>query len=279
MSKIKLSKNFIRNICKLALNEDLLPAGDITSYLLKNNIKKKIKLIANQNGIIAGLEFAKQTFNLIDKKIKFKIKKKEGCIIKKGDVIASVEGNIKNILTGERVALNFLSHMSGIASITNKFVKKVEKKCKVCCTRKTIPNLRVIQKYAVKIGGGTNHRFNLSDEYLIKDNHIGASQNLVNIVKKAIKNKKGKKITVEVDNLNQLKQIMGLRFDRVLFDNMNTKNLRKGIKLSKKLYETEASGGVTLKNIKKISSTGVNRISIGAITHSVPSLDFKFEIK
>ena len=278
MSKIILSKNFIRNTCKLALNEDLFPSGDITSCLLKNNIKKKIKLITNQNGIVAGLEFAKQTFNLIDKKIKFKIKKKEGSIIKKGNIIAYVEGNVRNILTGERVALNFLSHLSGIASTTNQFVKKVGKKCKICCTRKTIPNLRVMQKYAVKIGGGTNHRFNLSDEYLIKDNHIGANQNLVNIIKKAIKNKKGKKITVEIDSLNQLKQIIGLRFDRILFDNMSPKILRKGIKLSKKLYETEASGGITLKNVKKIANTGVNRISVGAITHSVSALDLKLNL-
>jgi len=278
VSKIILSKNFIRNTCKLALNEDLFPSGDITSCLLKNNIKKKIKLITNQNGIVAGLEFAKQTFNLIDKKIKFKIKKKEGSIIKKGNIIAYVEGNVRNILTGERVALNFLSHLSGIASTTNQFVKKVGKKCKICCTRKTIPNLRVMQKYAVKIGGGTNHRFNLSDEYLIKDNHIGANQNLVNIIKKAIKNKKGKKITVEIDSLNQLKQIIGLRFDRILFDNMSPKILRKGIKLSKKLYETEASGGVTLKNLKKIANSGVDRISVGAITHTVTALDIKLEI-
>ena len=278
MSKIILSKNFIRNTCKLALNEDLFPSGDITSYLLNSNIKKKIKLITNQNGIIAGLKFAKQTFNLIDNKIKFKIKKKEGSIIKKGKVIATIEGNIRNILIGERVALNFLSHMSGIATKTDKFVKKTEKKCKICCTRKTIPNLRVIQKYAVKVGGGTNHRFNLSDEYLIKDNHIGASQNLVNIIKKAIKNKKGKKITVEIDNLNQLKQIIGLKFDRVLFDNMSLKTLRKGVKLSKKLYETEASGGVTLKNVKKISKTGVDRISVGTITHSASALDLKLDL-
>jgi len=278
VSKIILSKNFIKNTCKLALNEDLFPSGDITSNLLKNNIKKKIKLITNQSGIIAGLEFAKQTFNLIDKKIKIKFKKKEGSIIKKGNVIATIEGNIRNILTGERVALNFLSHISGIATTTNKFVKKSGKKCKICCTRKTIPGLRVIQKYAVKIGGGTNHRFNLSDEYLIKDNHIGISHNLVNIVKKAIKNKKGKKITVEVDNLNQLKQIIGLKFDRILFDNMSPKILKKGIKLSKKLYETEASGGVTLKNIKKIAKTGVDRISVGAITHSAPTLDLKLNL-
>ena len=278
MSKIILSKNFIRSVCKLALNEDLYPSGDITSSLLNDNIQKKLKLITNQNGIIGGLEFAKQTFKLIDNKIKFDIKKKEGSAIKKGNVIAIIEGNIRNILAGERVALNFLSHISGIATKTNQFVKKVGKKSKICCTRKTIPSLRVIQKYAVKIGGGTNHRFNLSDEYLIKDNHIGVNQNLINIVKKAIKNKKEKKITVEVDNLNQLKQIIGLKFDRILFDNMSPQILRKGIKLSKKLYETEASGGVTLKNVKKIAATGVDRISVGTITHSAIAIDLKIEI-
>ena len=278
MSKIILSKNFIRSVCKLALNEDLYPSGDITSNLLNDNIKKKLKLITNQNGIIGGLEFAKQTFKLIDKKIKFDIKKKEGSAIKKGNVIATIEGNIRNILTGERVALNFLSHISGIATKTNQFVKKAGKKSKICCTRKTIPNLRVIQKYAVKLGGGTNHRFNLSDEYLIKDNHISTNQNLINIVKKAIKNKKGKKITVEVDNLNQLKQIIGLKFDRILFDNMSPQILRRGAKLSKKLYETEASGGVTLRNVKKIAATGVDRISVGSITHSAVAIDLKIEI-
>ncbi len=278
MSKIILSKNFIRSVCKLALNEDLYPSGDITSSLLNDNIQKKLKLITNQNGIIGGLEFAKQTFKLIDKKIKFDIKKKEGSAIKKGNVIATIEGNIRNILTGERVALNFLSHISGIATKTNQFVKKVGKKSKICCTRKTIPNLRVIQKYAVKLGGGINHRLNLSDEYLIKDNHISTNQNLINIVKKAITNKKGKKITVEVDNLNQLKQIIGLKFDRILFDNMSLQILRRGTKLSKKLYETEASGGVTLKNVKKIAATGVDRISVGAITHSTVAIDLKIEI-
>ncbi len=277
MSKIILSKNFIRNTCKLALNEDLFPSGDITSNFLKNNSKKKIKLISNQNGIIAGLEFAKQTFNLLDKKIKFKIKKKEGSVVKKGNIIATVEGDIKNILTGERVALNFLSHISGIATTTNKFVKKVGKKCKICCTRKTIPNLRVIQKYGVKIGGGTNHRFNLSDEYLIKDNHI-ASSNIKDLILKANKSKTKKIITVEVDNLKQLKQILRLKFNRLLLDNFSLKNLRKAVKLAKKYYQLEASGNVTLKNVSRIAATGVNRISIGRITHSAPALDLKLEI-
>ena len=278
MSKIQLSKNFIRNTCKLALAEDLYPSGDITSNLLDNNSIRKIKLISNERGIIGGLEFAKQTFNLLDKKIKFISKKKEGSSVNKGSVVAVVEGKIKNILMGERVALNFVSHISGIATKTNKFVKKVGKRTKICCTRKTIPNLRVIQKYAVKLGGGTNHRFNLSDEFLIKDNHIASSKKFEEIIKKAIKSKKGKKITVEVDNLNQLKKINGLKFDRILFDNMSFKNLREGVKLAEKLYETEASGSVNLYNVRKIARTGVDRISIGALTHNINSLDLKLEI-
>ena len=276
MSKIKLSKNFIKNTVKLALNEDLYPSGDITSNLVKNNKVVKVKLLSNQKAIIGGLQFAKHAFALIDDKTKFNIKKKDGSYVKKGSLIATIEGKAKNILIAERVALNFLSHISGIATKTNEFVKLVGKGCKICCTRKTIPNLRVIQKYAVKLGGGTNHRFNLSDEFLIKDNHI-ASSNITKLVSSAIKDKNGKKITVEVDNLKQLKNIMGLRFNRVLFDNMNLKNLRLGVKLVKKYYETEASGNVSLKTVKSIAATGVNRISVGSITHSASAIDFKLE--
>ncbi|MDA7462440.1 carboxylating nicotinate-nucleotide diphosphorylase [Candidatus Pelagibacter ubique] len=277
MPKIKLSNYYIKNKVKLALNEDLYPNGDITSSLVKNSKVIKIKLISNQQAVIAGLEFAKQTFKLIDNKIKFIIKKKEGSIVKKNDVVATIEGRAENILIGERVALNFLSHISGIATKTNQFVKLANKKTKICCTRKTIPTLRVIQKYAVTLGGGTNHRFNLSDEFLIKDNHI-ASSDIKTLVSLAIKNKKGRKITVEVDNLNQLKKIMGLKFNTVLFDNMNNKTLKAGVRMAKKHYETEASGNVNLKSIKKIAATGVDRVSIGSITHSVPAIDFKFEI-
>jgi len=278
VSKIHLSKNFIKSSCKLALNEDLYPSGDITSNLLNRNIKRKVKMISNQNGILGGIEFAKQTFGLIDKKIKFKNKKKDGSIIKKGEVVAIIDGNLKNILIGERVALNFISHISGIATKTNNFVKKVGKKTKICCTRKTIPNLRVIQKYAVKLGGGTNHRFNLSDEYLLKDNHISSEKNFENLIQRAIKNRRGEKITVEVDNISQLKRILGLKFDRILLDNMSTKNLKKAVTMSKRFYETEASGGITLKNVKNISSTGVDRISVGSLTHSINALDIKLEL-
>ena len=277
MSQIKLGNYYIKNIVKLALNEDLYPSGDITSELVKNNKIIKIKLISNQQAIVAGLEFAKQTFKLIDNKIKFIIKKKEGSRVKKNDVIATIQGKAENILIGERVALNFMSHISGVATKTNQFVKLVGKKCKVCCTRKTIPTLRVIQKYAVKLGGGINHRFNLSDEFLIKDNHI-ASSDIRTLVTLAIKNKKGRKITVEIDNLNQLKKIIGLKFNTVLFDNMDNKTLKAGVKMTKKYYETEASGNINLKTVKKIVATGVDRVSIGGITHSTLAIDFKLEI-
>ena len=277
MSKIKLSKEFIKSTVKLALNEDLYPSGDITSSLINDEKVVTIKLIANQNALIGGLLFAKQTFALIDDKIKFIIKKKDGSKVKKGNLVALIKGNAKNILIAERVALNFLSHISGIATKTNQFVKLAGKKTKICCTRKTIPNLRVIQKYAVKLGGGTNHRFNLSDEYLIKDNHI-ASSDLNSLVLKAIKNKKGKKITVEVDSINQLKSILGLKFNTVLLDNMSIKDLKNSVKIAKKYYQTEASGNVTLRTVKAIASTGVNRISVGSITHSAPAVDFKLEI-
>ena len=277
MSNVKLTENFVKDRVKLALAEDLYPYGDITSNLLKENKVITAKLISNQNAIIAGLLFSKHAFKKVDKKIKFIIKKRDGSLVKKNSIIALVKGKANSILIAERVALNFLSHISGIATKTNQFVKLAGKKCKICCTRKTLPNYRVIQKYAVKVGGGTNHRFNLSDEFLIKDNHI-ANQNIKKLIISAIKNKKGKKITVEVDNLKQLDEIMGLKFNTVLFDNMSIKNLKKGVRIAKKYYETEASGNISLKNIKSVARTGVNRVSVGSITHSVPAVDFKLEI-
>tara|TARA_Y100000590_G_scaffold375638_1_gene440693 strand:+ start:548 stop:1378 length:831 start_codon:yes stop_codon:yes gene_type:complete len=274
----KINQKYISKIIKSALFEDLYPDGDVTSKIIKNK-KVKAKIIAGQNCIIGGLNFAKQAFKFFNKKVSFTLKTNEGKKIKKNKVVAILHGEAKAILKSERVALNFLSHISGIATNTNKFVNKVKgNNCKICCTRKTAPNLRLIQKYAVKLGGGHNHRFNLSDEILIKDNHIAADTDIRSLVKKAIKNRKGKKITVEVDNLSQLKKIIDLKYNRILFDNMSTKNLRKGVELTKKLYETEASGGITLQNVKKIASTGINRISVGKITHSSPGINFKLEI-
>ena len=261
------------------MSEDLRPSGDITSKNIKYNKKIKAKIIANQSCIVGGLSLAKEAFKYSDKKVIFKLKTKDGKKVNKGNVIALVYGKAKSILQSERVALNFLSIVSGVATTTKNFVDKTKgKSCKICCTRKTIPNLRLIQKYGVKLGGGFNHRYNLSDEVLIKDNHIAIDGNIRELVKRAIKNKKRKIITVEVDNLNQFKKIKDLKFNRILFDNMNIKNLKKAVNLSNKLYETEASGGVTLKNVRKIASTGVNRISVGQITHSAPAINFSLKI-
>ena len=268
----KLNQFYIRSVVKRALEEDLRPGGDITTNLIKSkNEMIKARIIAKQDGIVAGLEFCKAAFKLIGRETVFIKKVSDGKKIKKNKVIAEIKAMTKTILKAERTALNFLNHASGIATITNQFVKKISKKTKICCTRKTTPNLRTLEKYAVKKGGGYNHRYNLSDEILIKDNHISASKSLSGLIKKAIKTKKI--ITVEIENINQLKQVLGLKFKRILFDNMNSSQLKKCIKLCKNKYQTEYSGNATLKNIKQISNTGISRISVGAITHSAKSFD------
>ena len=268
----KLNQKYINTIVKKALDEDLKPHGDITTNLISFKDKKiKAKIIARQNGVISGLDLCKSAFKLIGKETIFTSKVKDGSKIRKNKVIAEIKAKTKTILMAERTALNFLNHASGIATLTNQLAQKVNKKTKICCTRKTTPNLRLLEKYAVKKGGGHNHRYNLSDEILIKDNHISAEDNLEDLVKKAIKTKKV--VTVEIENLKQLNKVLGLKFKRILFDNMNTKQLKKCLKLCKNKYETEYSGNADLKNVKKISSTGINRISVGAITHSAKSFD------
>ena len=268
----KLNQSYIKTVVMKALKEDLRPRGDITTNLINSKNKIiKAKIIAKQDGIIAGLEFCKAAFKLIGRETVFIKKISDGKKIKKNKMIAEIKAKIKTILIAERTALNFLNHASGIATLTDQFVKKTSKKTKICCTRKTTPNLRALEKYAVKKGGGYNHRFNLSDEILIKDNHISASNSLRELVKKAIKTKKI--VTVEIENINQLKQVIGLKFKRILFDNMKTSQIKKCLKLCKNRYQTEYSGNASLKNIKQISKTGINRISVGAITHSAKSFD------
>jgi len=268
----KLNQSYINSVVKKALEEDLRPRGDITTNLITSKDKIiKAKIIAKQDGVMAGLEFCKTAFKLIGSEAVFTKKISDGQKIRKNKVIAIIKAKKKTILSAERTALNFLNHASGIATITNQFVKKISKKTKICCTRKTTPNLRALEKYAVKKGGGHNHRYNLSDEILIKDNHISASNNLRELVKKAIKTKKI--VTVEIENSNQLKEVLGLKFKRILFDNMNSLQLKKCLKLCKNKYQTEYSGNANLKNIKRISRTGINRISVGAITHSAKSFD------
>ena len=269
----KVNQNYINLVVKQALDEDLKPLGDITTQLISfKNKRAKAKIVAKQNGVVVGLDFCKAAFKNIGKESIFSKKVKDGSKVKRGKVIATIVAKTKTILTAERTALNFLSHASGIATLTNKFVNKSNKKIKICCTRKTTPNLRQIEKYAVKKGGGFNHRYNLSDEIMIKDNHISAETNLNAFIKKAIKTKKT--VTVEIESVNQLRQVLGLKFKRILFDNMSLSTLKKCLKLCSNKYETEYSGNVSLKNIKQISSTKVNRISIGSLTHSAKNFDF-----
>jgi nicotinate-nucleotide pyrophosphorylase (carboxylating) len=270
---LKINQNYINSIVKQALKEDLRPNGDITTKLITFKDKKaKSKIIAKQNGVISGLDFCSAAFKLTGKETVFLKKVSDGSKVKKGKVVATIIAKTKTILTAERTALNFLSHASGIATLTNEFVNKSNKKTKICCTRKTTPNLRLLEKYAVKKGGGFNHRYNLSDEIMIKDNHINAETNLNLFIKKAIKTKKI--ITVEIENISQLKQVLGLKFKRILFDNMSLTTLRKCLKLCGNKYETEFSGNVSLKNIHQILDTKVDRISIGALTHSAKNFDF-----
>ena len=267
----KLNQSYIKSLVKKALDEDLKPGGDVTTSLVKfNNKKTKAHIIAKQDGVIAGLDFCKTAFKLVGKEAIFIKKISDGTKVKKNKVIAEIKAKIKTILTAERTALNFLNHASGIASLTKEFVKK-SGRTKIYCTRKTTPNLRALEKYSVKKGGGYNHRYNLSDEILIKENHISASNNLRELVKKAIKT--NKLVTVEIENINQLKSIIDLNFKRVLLDNMSIQQLKKCLNLCKNKFQTEYSGNATLQNIKKISKTGINRISVGAITHSFKSFD------
>ena len=268
----KINQKYINNLVLKALEEDLKPNGDITTKLLSSKNKiVQAKIISKQSGIISGINFCKAAFKLLERKSKFLQRIKDGKKVKKNQIIAEITAKTKTILIAERTALNFLNHASGISTITNQYVSKVKNKTKICCTRKTTPNLRLLEKYAVRKGGGYNHRYNLSDEVLIKENHFKSETSLRNIIKKSLKTKK--KVTVEIENLRQLNNVLGLKFNRILFDNVKLTQLKKYLKICKGKYETEYSGNANLKNITKISKTGVNRISVGSITHSAKSFD------
>ena len=268
----KINQKYINNLVLKALEEDLKPNGDITTKLLSSKNKiVQAKIISKQSGIVSGINFCKAAFKLLERKSKFLQRIKDGKKVKRNQIIAEITAKSKTILTAERTALNFLNHASGISTITNQYVSKVKNKTKICCTRKTTPNLRLLEKYAVRKGGGYNHRYNLSDEVLIKENHFKSETSLRNIIKKSLKTKK--KVTVEIENLRQLNNVLGLKFNRILFDNVSLTQLKKYLKICRGKYETEYSGNANLKNITKISKTGVNRISVGSITHSAKSFD------
>ena len=268
----RINQKYINNLVLKALKEDLKPNGDITTKLLNSKNKiVKAKIISKQSGIISGIDFCKASFKLLERKCKFLARIRDGKKIRRNQIIAEITAKTKTILIAERTALNFLNHASGISTITNQYVGKVKDKTKICCTRKTTPNLRLLEKYAVKKGGGHNHRYNLSDEVLIKENHFKSEPSLRKIIKKSLKTKK--KVTVEIENMIQLNNVLGLKFDRILFDNVSLAQLKKYLKICKGKYETEYSGNANLKNITKISKTGVDRISVGSITHSAKSFD------
>ena len=272
-------KNEIINLINLALKEDKIN-NDVTSKLsIPKTQKCKMFIKSKKDGILFGIYVAILVLKKIDKKIKVKIFKSDGNSLKKGMRVLSLEGKAQSILKSERTILNFLGHLTGIASETNKLVKKTKTyKTKICCTRKTLPGLRYLQKQAVKIGGGHNNRYDLREEIFVKDNHhldkLNFRDKIILITKR---NRTNKKINVEVDNIKQLKQIIDLKIDRILLDNFSPITLKKALKIIPNKIETEASGNITSKNILKYAKTGVKRISLGYLTHSVKNFNFSLE--
>ena len=272
----------IEKIIKNALYEDLGQNGDITSNsIIDPEVKNNFSLISRSNGVISGLFVANLTFGLIDKNLEFSTNLSDGSKVKKGDVIATIKGSTRSILSGERTALNFLSHLSGIASATSHMVELISStKVKIVSTRKTTPNLRFLEKNAVKDGGGVNHRFGLYDGILIKDNHIAVSGSIKESISKAKKNSGHMvKIEIEVDNLSQYKEAIETNVDAILLDNFSLQNLREAVNLNINNITLEASGKINKDNIYDIAKTGINLISSGWLTHSSPALDIGLDFE
>lgn len=270
----------IDKIIEQALLEDI-GTGDITTeYIISSNLTAKGIIKASEEGVVVGLDIACLVFNKLDPEIVFQKKIKDGTKVALGKVLAEISGSARTILKGERVALNFLQRMSGIATITSKFCQQVKDfPVRIVDTRKTTPGLRILEKYAVLMGGGYNHRFGLYDAVLIKDNHIavaGGIKSAVNSVRKQISHTI--KIEVEVENLSQLQKALEMKVDIIMLDNMDLDTMKEAAKMAKGKAIIEASGGITLEKVRTIAQTGVDLISIGALTHSVKSLDISMEI-
>lgn len=270
----------IDKIVEQVLLEDI-GTGDITSdSIVPYDLKAKGIIKTSEEGVVAGLDIAHLIFKKLDPEIIFQEKIKDGVKVARGKVLAEISGSARTILKGERVALNFLQRMSGIATITSKFCQEVKDfPVRIVDTRKTTPGLRVLEKYAVLMGGGYNHRFGLYDAVLIKDNHIavaGGIKSAVNSVRKQISHTV--KIEVEVENLSQLQEALEMKVDIVMLDNMELETMKEAVKIVKGKALIEASGGITLKKVREIAQTGVDLISVGALTHSVKSLDISMEI-
>ncbi len=274
MDKITMKMN-MDHLILMALKEDISSEDITTNSVMREYKKGTAQLICKQDGIIAGLPVFERTFHLIDEKTEVKFYAKDGNSVKKGEILAEVTGDIRVILSGERTALNFLQRMSGIATYTNNVVKLLEgSNIKLLDTRKTTPNMRIFEKYAVKIGGGNNHRYNLSDGILLKDNHIGAAGGVKNAIKMAKEYAPFvRKIEVEVENLQMMKEALEAGADIIMLDNMTPEMMKEAVKMAEGKAVTECSGNITKENIKNVIETGVDYISSGALTHSAPILD------
>jgi len=279
-AKGELPRALVKRAVEAALEEDLGGAGDITTdATILINAKGEATIVAREAGIIAGLDLAAEAFRALDPDVKFSPLVSDGDAIKQGAMIAKISGKTRAILTAERTALNFLGHLSGIATLTSRYVEAVAGTgARIVCTRKTTPGLRTLEKYAVRMGGGVNHRFGLYDGVLIKDNHIAAASGVGNALR-ALGARAGHmvRIEVEVDTLDQLKEALRFPIDAVLLDNMDVPTLKKAVAMVAGRVTTEASGGVRLETVRKIAETGIDLISAGALTHSARRLDLSLE--
>ena len=278
---MKLPQFYVDDIIKRAISEDINYIDATTDYLIDENAETTAYFVSKDQGVVCGLDIALRVFELLDDAIKFTIHKKDGDAIEKGDLIAEMSGKTTALLKGERTALNILQHLSGIATATNKCVKLCAgTNASVAETRKTLPGLRSLQKYAVTVGGGKNHRFNLSDAAMLKDNHIDAYGSIKNAVA-AFRSKTGHmiKIEVEVRNFDELNEALESGADVIMLDNMDCNDMSKAVKIIAGRAKTEASGNITLDNIAEVAKTGVDVISLGALTHSVKAFDISMKIK
>jgi nicotinate-nucleotide pyrophosphorylase (carboxylating) len=276
---VSLNWDLVDKLIEIAFFEDFGEKGDITSEALNLSEKKgKAEIFAKEEGVLAGLPVIKRVYEKLGE-VTLESRKEEGDRFGKGEAIAVLKGNLERILMGERISLNFLSRLSGIATLTSKFVEKVEGcKVKILDTRKTTPGVRELEKYAVRVGGGENHRFGLFDGVLIKDNHLKAFPSPAEAVREAKERLKEEVIEVEVENLGELKEALKAGADIILLDNMDLETLREAVKIANGKAKLEASGGVNLFNIKEVAKTGVDFISIGALTHSAKPIDFSLEV-
>lgn len=278
---MELMQFYVDDIIKRALLEDINYIDVTTDYLIDDMERSSAIFLAKDDGVLCGIKVAKRVFELLDDKLIFRILKNDGDTVKKGDKIAEFDGSTKALLKGERTALNLIQHMSGIASATNRCVKLCEgTKASVADTRKTLPGLRALQKYAVTVGGGRNHRFNLSDCAMLKDNHIDAYGSLSNAVT-ALRKKIGHTVKIEVEtrNFEELKEALNIKADIIMLDNMSCEDMKKAVEITDGKALLEASGNITEENIAEVAKTGIDIISLGALTHSVKAFDISMKIK